>query len=630
MYISVEALNALLIEIVKDISSKPSIDAIHNIVDNYLNNNIETTDLKDAILEIINENSEEINLTVTDEQIETVVEEYLKEHPVDSSTTIVSNKKYKGAKGNKQPIITFTDDDGKLASYTIWKSLHESHGVVANLGIPFTPIGSDGNMTWTQLDELAQLGFEITSHGYNHTNYQTISEGSRRYSCEKQAIREVNALREHGYWHEDGNNVIILPNNYTDINTNKAYRKYYDHVIGESNTVYSTPLPFKIGRKFMDASGVKLSSLKALIDKCYQTGGWLLIGFHGWEQNTDIKIGYLKETIEYIQSLKIPIMTSYEALQVKGNIVDSGIYDNDGNFQSRLKIANDGNVINDLYHDDSSIIECTNVSFDVNELLFDTLEPRKLVMSITPSDTTGNIVWASSNKKIATVDQEGNVTPIADGTAIIYGSCANPYAECNVTIQLKCTSIDLSADNFTFNSTDYQTVTATLYPEGCQQQVVYATSDESIATISDKGVIRPVNDGTCTISVTCGDIVKTITVTITGLADLEYVLPEYNTETYKYYALIKDENSTSDIKYMFVASKKDLTRKWSQSVSGVTAIRYSNDAVFYAQKYTSQDGKIWTKVSSADVNPNYGLYVKEFTDSQYTIDTNCSYTEKLS
>lgn len=67
-----------------------------------------------------------------------------------------------------------------------------------------------------------------------------------------------------------------------------------------------------------------------------------------------------------------------------------------------------------------------------------------------------------------------------------------------------CESISLDNNTLTFTDNQSQTLTATVTPSDTTQSVTWETDYESIATV-DGGVVTPKSNGTCNITVQCGD-----------------------------------------------------------------------------------------------------------------------------
>ncbi len=101
-------------------------------------------------------------------------------------------------------------------------------------------------------------------------------------------------------------------------------------------------------------------------------------------------------------------------------------------------------------------IEATAIALDQTELEMEQYKYIKLVATLTPADATTEVVWTSSNDKVATVEN-GLVTIVAaEGTATITATAGTVSATCEVTAKsatvLTCAeaaqkALSVSADN---------------------------------------------------------------------------------------------------------------------------------------------------------------------------------------
>ena len=89
--------------------------------------------------------------------------------------------------------------------------------------------------------------------------------------------------------------------------------------------------------------------------------------------------------------------------------------------------------------------------------------------------------------------------------------------------RVPCTGITLSATELIFTSVGTQTLVATVEPSNTTDKIIWATSDNSIATV-DNGVVTAVFNGNATITATCGDFSATCSVSISGIE--EPVIPD--------------------------------------------------------------------------------------------------------
>lgn len=82
-----------------------------------------------------------------------------------------------------------------------------------------------------------------------------------------------------------------------------------------------------------------------------------------------------------------------------------------------------------------------------------------------------------------------------------------------VTDPIPCTGISLSASTASVEAGKTVTLTATVTPNDTTDTVVWASSDETKATVSS-GVVTGVGKGTATITATCGNFSVTCTITV--------------------------------------------------------------------------------------------------------------------
>ncbi len=87
-------------------------------------------------------------------------------------------------------------------------------------------------------------------------------------------------------------------------------------------------------------------------------------------------------------------------------------------------------------------------------------------------------------------------------------------------IRVPCTGLKLALSQKTFTSADdkfYLSVTVSP-KDTCTDAVTYESSDPRIATVDDKGIVRPVANGQCIIYVHCGDYTVECYITCENLA----------------------------------------------------------------------------------------------------------------
>jgi poly-gamma-glutamate synthesis protein (capsule biosynthesis protein) len=153
-----------------------------------------------------------------------------------------------------------------------------------------------------------------------------------------------------------------------------------------------------------------------------------------------------------------------------------------------------------------------------------------LTAVLTPADAGVTITWTSSRPQYATVkpkDGDPNscvITGKAMGRTYVYARVGGKIlAQCFVTATApKASSIKLNTKSVTLNpSGTYSTYTlrATTTPTYHSDSIEWKSGDESVATVSQTGVVTAVADGsetrTCTITATLTKAQKTATCSVT-------------------------------------------------------------------------------------------------------------------
>ncbi len=139
-----------------------------------------------------------------------------------------------------------------------------------------------------------------------------------------------------------------------------------------------------------------------------------------------------------------------------------------------------------------------------------------LIPAVTPDNATNKAVsWESSNSGVAAVSQNGLVTPVSAGSATITVTTADGSftATCEVTVNVNdtppapVTGVTLNTDTLTLTEggTGVTLIPAIAPENAANKAVIWASSDEGIATVSQDGLVTPVSAGTAVITVTTVD-----------------------------------------------------------------------------------------------------------------------------
>ena len=129
-----------------------------------------------------------------------------------------------------------------------------------------------------------------------------------------------------------------------------------------------------------------------------------------------------------------------------------------------------------------------------------------LVMNVTPNDFTDEVVWKSSDTSIVTVDNMGIITANAVGTATVRVAVGEKTASCTVTVVQPVTSISLNKSSLSLEAFEEYILTATVSPsDAADKSIVWASSDESVVSVTQGGKVCAVSKGSAVITATSKD-----------------------------------------------------------------------------------------------------------------------------
>lgn len=114
--------------------------------------------------------------------------------------------------------------------------------------------------------------------------------------------------------------------------------------------------------------------------------------------------------------------------------------------------------------------------------------------------------WASSNELVATVDENGNVTAVDVGDAVITVSVKDHNkltATCDITVENKVTGVNVATSMNLIVGGESGNINASVNPkDAVDYEICYESSDEKIATVDENGNVTAVAEGECVIKTT--------------------------------------------------------------------------------------------------------------------------------
>ena len=167
-------------------------------------------------------------------------------------------------------------------------------------------------------------------------------------------------------------------------------------------------------------------------------------------------------------------------------------------------------------------IGVTSVTLDKTDLTLDVNGTAKLNATVKPDDaTTKTVTWKSDNEGVAIVDNNGNVTAKAAGTATITATVDGKSVSCKVTVNGQTTvpvaSVELNQTTLELIAGKEATLTATVKPDDATNKTVtWSSNNETVATVDNNGKVTAKAAGEAIITAKVGDKQATCNVKVTA------------------------------------------------------------------------------------------------------------------
>lgn len=270
--------------------------------------------------------------------------------------------------------------------------------------------------------------------------------------------------------------------------------------------------------------------------------------------------------------------------------------------------------------------EVVEIIIDRDTLNFETGESGKLSVRGFAADGVeiplSNIVWESSDYSHASVDVNGNVRTYKSGSADIVALLGNVTDTCTVIIKDHIYTLDevvkLSLDKVALNveTGDGDSLCVRGFAaDGVEiplSNILWKTDDESVAIVTDNGVVKTLSSGQALVIALLGDIADTCKVTV---VDHVYTLDDVKSVSLSKDTIIIDTNQFDTLSVVgLTADGKEIPLEnilWKSNNTSVASIK-ENGAI---RPYMS---------GSAILTATFGQYTDTcviiVVDHVYTID----------
>ena len=167
---------------------------------------------------------------------------------------------------------------------------------------------------------------------------------------------------------------------------------------------------------------------------------------------------------------------------------------------------------------DPAPVSVTGLALDKNETVIDVGSTETLKATIMPKNASvKEVIWSSTDPEIVRVDDEGNITGIAPGTAQVNATSAQGgFTDvCTVTVHAPVTAVVLEYNVLDIVEGESRRLTADIEPANASDPtILWSSSDTGIVTVDTFGMITAVSHGSAVVEATSRDSGVSATCTV--------------------------------------------------------------------------------------------------------------------
>ena len=252
--------------------------------------------------------------------------------------------------------------------------------------------------------------------------------------------------------------------------------------------------------------------------------------FDGCSSLTDVTLGkglisipsYMFSNCESLKNIKIPYnvatIGSYAFLndtaftEITIPRKTTAINSNAFSYPGKLNIYGISGTYAETFANENNIkftnreVNASKVELNESQITLNKGDTYNLIMSVTPDDFTDAVTWKSTDTDVVTVTETGVIKAVGTGTATIKLTVGNVSTSCRITVLQPVTSISLDRSSLSLDSSDNYQLSAYIYPStASNKNVVWESSDPSVATVDDNGMVTALKKGTAKITVKAMD-----------------------------------------------------------------------------------------------------------------------------
>jgi uncharacterized protein YjdB len=189
---------------------------------------------------------------------------------------------------------------------------------------------------------------------------------------------------------------------------------------------------------------------------------------------------------------------------------------------------------------------------------------NEIKTQISPSD----VMWSSSDENVFTVDNNGKITAVGGGKAVLTAILGESTINYTITVSLPLESISIPDTVIVY--TNYSSNLNIQYiPENTtdNKEAIWSSLDNNIATVDENGIVTGINEGTTIITVQVNDKIDTCIVNVKKTIEENIYFSETE-ET----ILLTQDNKLLDLIFKPGTNTNDDTIIWESSDSNIATV----------------------------------------------------------
>ncbi len=195
-------------------------------------------------------------------------------------------------------------------------------------------------------------------------------------------------------------------------------------------------------------------------------------------------------------------------------------------------------------------------------------QTMQMTATVNPEDADNKkITWSSSDTSVASVDENGVVTGIASGYAYIYAEAGGKKGSKQILVMNASVSLSRNDSSTAYVGDQRQYVVYTFEGDTKPRRYTWTSSDPSVATIDENGLVTCISEGTTLIKVQYGSNSSSIYLTVRNVKVTSVTVNSREVGT-----SIKEGESKQYTATVYPSDATDQTIHWSSSDTAVATV----------------------------------------------------------